>query len=169
MSIKQSKAVLNAVSQVLGDDFQPGARVLDYITSEQRDEVVELVAEGLQNGSVFFSERAQSVYDTPEKVRKYTKGMVKNWLDKNPELNGGEKHQIKNPGSRTGNKDPQIKAMRTLLSQLEKEGDLEAARAVKAEIDTRVAAIQASRGKTTEIAVDVDSLPENVRKFAKTA
>lgn len=152
--MKQREAVFKAVIAVMGE--QDGAY---NPTTEQRADIISHVAEGLSNGSVDFSESAQAKYNTPEKVRSYTSGLVSNWLRKDPELNGGVKYTPKNPGSRTGSQDPEIKNLKLLI----KSGTLsdEQAKIAQDRIDQRVAQIKAEKNK---VEIDMDAIPADLRE-----
>jgi hypothetical protein len=153
--MKQRQAVFQAVINVMGK--QDGAYTP---TTDQRASIINIVAEGIHRGEVDFSDSAKAKYDTFEKVKSYTSGMVSNWLRKDPELNGGSKYTPKNPGSRTGQTDPEVKQLRLLM----KSGQLshEQAEIVKARLEERLAEIQASKAKDVEI--DFSVLPAELRE-----
>ena len=152
--MKQREAVFKAVTSVIGE--QDGAYTP---TTEQRAEIIDIVAEGLSSGNVDFSESAQAKYNTPEKVRQYTSGLVSNWLRKDESLNGGVKYTPKNPGARTGSQDPGIKNLKLLI----KSGQLNEEQTEKAQarIDERVAAIKAEKNK---VEIDMDAIPADLRE-----
>lgn len=138
--MKQREAVFNAVTNVMGtqdEAYQP--------TKEQRAQIIDIVAEGLHNGSVDFSDEAKAKYDTFDKVRGYTSGMVSNWLRKDTRLNGGETYKPKNPGSRTGSQDEEVKNLKLLLKsgQLDSEGE----KIVQARLDERIKEIKAAKAQ----------------------
>ena len=72
--------------------------------------------------------------------------MLSNWLRKDKRLNGNVQYVAKNPGSRAGSTDPQIKAMRVLLSTQE---DPTKRAEIQAFIDKRLAEIKPA--KVTEL------------------
>lgn len=150
--MKQRDAVFQAVVNVMGEQdgkYEP--------TTEQRKNIINIVTEGLQSGDVAFSESAQAKYNTEEKIRGYASGLVSNWLRKDPELNGGVKYTPKNPGSRTGSQDEQVKAIRALIKsgQLDEEG-MEAAEQA---LNDRLAELRAAK---VEKSIDFDALPEHL-------
>lgn len=153
--MKQNDAVFQAVCSVLDSKSFDSAVVL---SKEQRDSVVSIVTEGLMSGAVDFSNEAKAKYDTEAKVKSYTTGMVSNHLRKDKRLNGNTKYEIKNPGSRAGSGDDQLKALKTLRSTITDEATL-------AEIDeaiaSRAAEIQASKQKT--VVINPDAIPEHLR------
>jgi hypothetical protein len=157
--MKQNDAVFGAVCAVLGNDkFEQAVE----LTKEQRDTVVSIVVDGIVNGTVDFSAEAKAKYDTPAKVKSYTTGMVSNHLRKDKRLNGNIKYEIQKPGSRAGQGDDQLKAMRALRSKL---SDPEQIALVDAEIAARTEAIRAAKVKTVEI--NISSIPEHLRHLVK--
>lgn len=104
--MKQSDAVYQAMVSVVGE-FE-GACVP---TKEQRATAATILFEGFRAGRISISTQ----YDD-DGLKKYIPGLISNWLRKDSRLNGGVKYEAKNPGSRTGSTDPQVKAMRLLLS-----------------------------------------------------
>jgi hypothetical protein len=159
-NMKQSDAVFQAVCSVLE---QGEFSVAVELTKQQRDSVVGMVTAGILNGSVDFSTEAKAKHDTEAKVKVYTNGMVSNHLRKDKRLNGGKKYEAKNPGSRTGNDDEQLKALRTLKSTLTSTEDIEA---IDQAIKTRLAEIQSVKAKPTA-PININALPEEFRHLAK--
>jgi prophage DNA circulation protein len=157
--MKQNDAVFQAVCSVLGADSFDSAVEL---TKDQRESVVSIVVQGIVNGSVDFSAEAKAKYDTPAKVKSYTTGMVSNHLRKDKRLNGNTKYEIKNPGSRAGSGDDQLKALKALKSTLTSADDIAA---VDKAIATRTEEIRASKVK--EVEINVEALPEAFRHLVK--
>ena len=124
-------------------------------------QIVDLVTDGLQVGEVSFSEKAQMKYTTTEEIRSYANGMVDNWFSKNLELNGGTKHQVKNPGSRAGRGDAQLKELRNLRAKLvESKASAEDIAKVDTYISARQSEINAAKPKRH---VNIEALPEELR------
>lgn len=157
--MKQNDAVFQVVCLVLGQD---GFSAKVELTEKERAEVVSLVTAGIIAGNVDFSAEAKAKYDTEAKVRSYTVGMVNNHLRKDKRLNGGEKYIIKNPGSRAGQADKQLKAMRALRATLT---DATEIKLVDEAIERRAAEIKAAKVKTTEI--NINALPEQFRHLVR--
>ena len=108
--MSQKEAVFQAVTNVCGD--QDGAY---NPTKDERASVNQVLFEGFMSGTVEFAR------ELPEasKLKGYVSGLQSNWLRKDKRLNGNVQYVAKNPGSRAGSTDPQIKAMRVLLSTQE--------------------------------------------------
>jgi hypothetical protein len=110
MKMSQKEAVFSAVTNVCGTQdsaYEP--------TKEQRASVNQILFEGFSNGTIEYSG------ELPEesKLKSYVSGLQSNWLRKDKRLNGNVQYVAKNPGSRAGSTDPQIKAMRVLLGTQE--------------------------------------------------
>lgn len=147
----QKDAVFAAVTNVCGQ--QDGAY---NPTKEERAQVNQILFAGFQAGTIELS--ADKQYDESG-LKSYVSGLQSNWLRKDSRLNGNVKYSAKNPGSRAGSGDPQIKAMRALLAT---KSDPTEQSEIQSFIDKRLAEIKPA--KTVEI--DVDSLPEALRHMA---
>lgn len=158
--LSQKEAVYNAVTSVLSENnisVSEGTDVSTMMTRELRSQVNQVLFEGFRSGSVEL-DREYSDSD----LKAYVSGLQSNWLRKDKRLNGGAKYSAKNPGSRIGSSDPQLKAMRALLTTLSSESDRAE---VQSAIDTRVSEIQASKVK--KVTIDTESLPADLAKFVR--
>jgi hypothetical protein len=151
MKMSQKEAVFQAVTNVCGecDVYTP--------SKEQRAQINLILFEGFKSGTVELDgEKSDS------DLKGYVSGLTSNWLRKDKRLNGGIAYTAKNPGSRAGSSDPQLKAMRALLSTLTTETERTE---VQAYIDARVTEIAATKQAKT---VDFSALPADLQaKFAK--
>ena len=122
----------------------------------QRAQINAILFEGFRNGSI---QLEREFNDT--ELKAYVSGLQSNWLRKDTRLNGGTKYSAKNPGTRQGSGDAQLKAMRALLSTLTEESDkIE----VQKHIDSRLAEIAKSKAPT----IDFSVLPSDLAaKFNK--
>lgn len=149
----QKEAVFQAVCNVTG--FTGEGTV--SISKEQRAQVNAILFEGFKSGKIEL-DREYSDSD----LKGYVSGLQSNWLRKDKRLNGGMTYVAKNPGSRAGSTDPQLKAMRALLSTLTDESERAE---VQTHIDARVAEIQYSKQAKS---VDFSALPADLAaKFKK--
>ena len=153
----QEEAVYQAVINVCGEQEEAYAP-----SKEERAQITNILVEGFSSGRIAFkdteSNRAKLASD--KALRSYVSGLQSNWLRKDPRLNGNVKYTPKNPGSRTGSTDPQVKAMRTLLAtrtdlSAEDKAEIQAAiakrqgeikPAVKAELSAEQVALLESMG-----------------------
>ena len=156
--MKQKEVVFNAITDVTGEDnFESEVE----LTKEQRSDIHEIVLKSLVDGEMDFSDSARKNYDTPAKTSGYVSGLISNWLRKDPRLNGDTKYQPKNPGSRAGQGDPQIKALRQLKRihvGTEKEAE------IQGYIETRLTKIASEKVKNVDI--DYSQLPTELRDLA---
>ncbi len=108
--MSQKEAVFSAVTNVCG--VQDGAY---EPTKEQRASVNQILFEGFKSGGIEYA----GTLPEDTKLKSYVSGLQSNWLRKDKRLNGDVQYVAKNPGSRAGSTDPQIKAMRVLLNTQE--------------------------------------------------
>lgn len=154
MAMNQKESVFaatTAVCQEKGIDF---TKATD-LPKEVRSAVVDLVTQSIIDGDTEFSADAHAKHTTPDAVRKYVVGLVNNWFRKDTRLNGGTKYEAKNPGSRQGLGDPQIKELNKLM-QLHPEA--------KADIQAAIDARKAEIGQTKKvIEVNKDLIPDSLK------
>lgn len=154
----QKEAVYNAITSVLSEsniEFAEGTDVSSLMTREIRSQVNQILFEGFRSGTV---ELDREFNDT--ELKAYVSGLQSNWIRKDKRLNGNTKYVAKNPGSRAGSGDAQLKAMRALLSTLTEESDRAE---VQSHIDARVSEISASKAK--KVTIDMSVLPADLAKF----
>lgn len=149
--MSQKEAVFSAVTNVCG--LKDGPYVL---TKEERTSVNQILFEGFKSGNITFSE------DLPNDVelKAYVSGLQSNWLRKDKRLNGGTAYVAKNPGSRKGSSDPQIKAMRALLAT--RTDETERAE-IQAFIDARMTQIKPVK----TVSINVSDLPVELQHLVK--
>lgn len=150
----QRSAVYVSVCQVLN---VTDINELTTLSKEQRKEVIELVTTSISIFETEFSESARAKYDTFDKIKGYVNGMVSNWLRKDVRLNGGDKYETKNPGSRAGGGDEILKNLKALKSTLTDDIHIQA---VEGEISKR----QAELSKKKIVEVDLSKIPDELRK-----
>lgn len=158
--MSQKEAVFSAVTSVLNENnitVSEGTDVSTLMTRELRSQVNQVLFEGFRKGSV---ELDREYSDTD--LKGYVSGLQSNWLRKDKRLNGGLKYTAKNPGSRIGSSDPQLKAMRALLTTVSTDADRAE---VQSAIDARVGEIQALKVK--KVTIDASVLPAALQSFVK--
>jgi hypothetical protein len=165
--MKQRDAVYSAVTSVLSDagvHFEDGMNVAPMLSKELRGAVQAIVVEGFTSGKIAFeaSEANQEKLSTPAKLNAYVSGLISNWVRKDKRLNGNSSYTAKNPGSRTGASDEQLKTLRALKKQFagtDKESIIEA------QITKRVGELRAEKAKSTALSAEqIAALPEDVRE-----
>lgn len=149
----QKEAVFQAVKNVLGS--QEGA----YNPSkEQRSAINAILFEGFKEGKIELGR----VFDDSE-LKNYVSGVLSNWLRKDTRLNGGMKYVSKNPGSRAGSGDEQLKELKKLLSTVTTD---EEKAEIQTYIDARLTEINASKKKS--VVINYSALPADLAaKFSK--
>jgi len=145
----QKEAVFSAVTNVCGQSDEAY-----HPTKEERAQVNNILFEGFRSGSI----ELEREYDDSG-LKAYVSGLQSNWLRKDTRLNGGVKYEAKNPGSRAGSTDPQIKAMRALLAT---KSDPSEKAEIQSFIDKRVAEIKPAK----TVSINVADLPESLRHLA---
>lgn len=169
--VSQREAVFMATIAALsaaGVTFVVGESVIhDVMTKEIRSNVVDRVCTMFQKGEVGFKDNQSNdakLADAKE-LRKYVAGLVTNWHNKDKSLNAGVKYETKNPGSRAGAQDEQIKEMKNLKAHLEAAGNTEAALKVAEAITARLEEIKTICSAKKLPAVDTSKLPEELRSL----
>jgi len=167
--LSQREAVYQAVMNVLGESgisFEDGMNAKSVMTKEHRGQVNVILATGFTSGEIELkdTESNRTKLSDPSEMKEYVSGLQSNWLNKDTRLNGGVDHEIKNPGSRAGTGDSQLKALRSLMAISTDPVD-------KAElqgyIDTRISEIAKTKPKTTAV-IDFSSLPAELQaKYSK--
>ena len=147
MKMTQKEAVFQAVVNVCGE--LEGAYTP---TKEERAQVNNILFEGFKSGTINFDGAVPE--DT--KLKAYVSGLQSNWLRKDKRLNGNVAYQAKNPGSRAGSTDAQIKAMRLLLAT---KSDASERAEIQTFIDKRLAEIKPAKS----VEIDVSALPEELK------
>ena len=108
-----------------------------------------------RSGKVQYSVEFASKVSDDKELKSYISGLVNNWIRKAPELNSGAKYQAKNPGSRQGSGDEQIKEMRLLLSVTK---DPEARKLIEKAIESRAQEVKPTK------TIDLDKIPQELRE-----
>jgi hypothetical protein len=110
----QKEAVYSAVISTLTDAghvFHDGMNVATILSSEHRNKINSILVEGFKSSSISLNRS----FGSDAELRVYCSSLVSNWIRKDKRLNGGSSYSAKNPGSRLGSNDPQIKALRALM------------------------------------------------------
>lgn len=146
--MKQKEAVYNAINNLFTVEGE-GAVTLDR---EQRADVIAVLVEGFKGKKISYDGELPD----DKGLNNYCSGLLSNWLRKDSRLNGGTKYEAKNPGSRTGSSDPQVKALRALIKT---QTDPSKIAEIQSFIDKRLAEIK----PVTQVTVNVDDLPMELR------
>jgi hypothetical protein len=149
--LSQKEAVFKAVTNTVGQDNDGAYKP----TKEERGVVNNILFESFKAGEINYDGELPSDTD----LKSYVSGLQSNWLRKDKRLNGGVQYVAKNPGSRAGSTDPQIVAMRRLLSKVETKTDRDQ---IQAHIDRRLAEVK----PTKTVTINIADLPEELKHLA---
>lgn len=157
----QKQAVRNALFSVLLErgvtyELNGDVAINDVLTADDKATAREILFTAFRNSEVEFKEAFQAKVDVDTELKKYISGLVNNWTRKDKELNCGVIYKAKNPGSRAGSGDSQVKEMRKLLKVTT---DAEAKASIQAAITARLATIKPEKSVT----IDASALPEGLR------
>lgn len=124
------------------DDGQAGGAEA-VVTKDIRAEIMNVVVAGFQAGEIEMSAEGQAKYSEEKKLRSYVSGLISNWFRKDLRLNGNAKHEVKNPGSRAGAGDEQLKALKMLRDA--KADDAAAVTAINQAIEDRKSELKVTK------------------------
>lgn len=163
--LSQHSAVVQVTQAHFGERFVPGSDVKEYATKSDKQAIAAEIAKRMLEGEVELSDAARAKYgeSVESLTSKYVVGMVTNWFNKSKELNGGVKYETKNPGSRAGAGDPQMKELRLLRKQLADLGNDEGVSRVDQAIAERIAELKPA---ATAPIINKDLLPDFLKDLA---
>lgn len=155
--MKQKDAVYAAITSVLvasNIDFEDGMNVAPHMTKERRAQVNAILFEGFRAGKIDLTKSF-----TDEELKEYVSGLQSNWIRKDPRFNGNTKYEPKNPGSRAGQGDEQLKNLKLFLATRSTSEE-------KAEVQTYIDARQAelAAAKASKVQVNTSVLPASLRE-----
>jgi hypothetical protein len=162
--MNQRQATVNAIMSVLAErgvnyEFNCETSVSEFLTADDKKNIVALICSGFKSGRIDMSEEAKGRYLSDDgELKKYTVGLLNNWIRKAPEFNGGSKYEIKNKGSRTGSSDEQLKALKELM-KITTDATLRSE--IQSAIDDRLEEIK------PKVEINVDALPEHLKHLVK--
>ena len=160
--MNQKECVFGAVAAYLEENnrlYELDSKQPIQLSKTDKSTIVSMVCAA--RSEMELSSEADQKYDTPQKFKTYANGLVNNWLRKDTRLNGGERYVTKNPGSRAGQGDDTIKALRALKSTLTNTDEVAQ---VQAAIDTRAAEIKTVKPSAP---INIAALPEQFRHLVK--
>lgn len=154
MSISQKDGVYSAVTAFLEEHnipFEESSKPV-VLSTDQRKTIVMMLVKATDAG-----ELTRKSNKSGQTLEQYWSGTLSNWLRRDPRLNGGHENvQPKNPGSRAGTGDAELRELKKLMKQVEVTGNEEHIAAVKEAIDARTKIVEAERAK--KIAVDLSKI-----------
>lgn len=164
--MNQREAVYNATKSTLKDmgiTFEDGSNISEIMTEDIRKKVHAIVVQSFKDGKVEFKDTPsnQEKLSDDSKLNSYVSGLISNWYRKDKRFNGNTKYTAKNPGSRSGQGDPQLKALKQLYKQFEGTDEDKAAE-IKKHIDVRLSEIAAEKAKKVEI--NLNAIPDELKE-----
>jgi hypothetical protein len=162
MKVNQKSATVNTILAVLSDrgvDYELNGQtpISQVLTDSDKANVRSILFTMFKQGEVEYKASFQSKVDDDSELKKYISGLVNNWIRKAKEFNAGQTYKAKNPGSRAGSQDPEVKEMRKLLSVTT---DPQSRAMIQEAIDKRVAELKAEKN---QVEINVDNLPSHLR------
>ena len=151
--VNQKDAVFNVVSEVV--QVREGEAVT--LTKEERATCLSMITTALQSGEVIVSEAKQAKMTEEKHYRDYAQNILNNWTRKDLRLNGGKPYEAKNPGSRAGSGDEQVKELKKLRSSLT---DAEQIALVDQAITERLTELKAQQNAAKIEEVNFDLIPQ---------
>lgn len=160
--MNQRQATVNAILSTLKEsgisyELNSSTPVSEVLTDAHKAKVRDILFMGFKNKQIAYSQEFESKVQDDAELKKYVSGLLNNWIRKAPEFNSNQKYQAKNPGSRQGSQDEQIKEMKKLLPITQ---DAKAKEAIQTAINNRLAEIKPEKSVT----VNLDVIPEELRK-----
>lgn len=121
--ISQKDAVFRAIELVLLRDgiwIESTTKVSDLLTPEHKVQITNILSEGFKEGLINLKSKK-----TNEDLDKYVIKLQSNWLTRDRRLNGNVMYMARNTDLRNEHTDPQIKALKALLSTKTDEKEIE--------------------------------------------
>ena len=155
--MNQKEGVFQAVVGLVGD--VDGAVQLDR---EQKRELISILAGQLEAGDIEVSEAKRAKCTEAKHWRDYASNILNNWTRKDTRLNGGERYVAKNPGSRAGSGDDQVRELRKLKSTMTNPDHIAK---VDQAIAERIAELKAEKAKASIESIDLDMIPDHLKSL----
>jgi hypothetical protein len=157
--MNQRKATCSTIIAVLEErgvsyELNSSTPISEVLSDADKKSIRDALFSMFRNDQVEMSDEAKVKYTDDSDLKSYISGLVNNWIRKAPEFNNGGKYVPKNPGSRAGSGDEQIKEMKKLFGATTDES-IKAT--IKAAIDARIAELKPT------VEVDYSKLPEELK------
>lgn len=160
--MNQRNAVVSTILSVLEEsginyELNGSTSVSEVLTDSHKAKIRDILFLGFKQKQISYSADFQHKVDNDAELKKYVSGLLNNWIRKAPEFNSNTKYQAKNPGSRAGAGDEQVREMKKLLSATT---DAKAKELIQQAIDNRLAEIK----PTKEVTINLESIPAELRE-----
>ena len=159
--MNQREATVNCILSALEErgveyELNGPTPISEVLTPDDKKNVRSILFTMFQQGKVDFKDSSK-LQDT-KYMTDYISGLVNNWIRKAPEFNSQVKYEAKNPGSRQGSQDEQVREMKKLLSTVQDQATKDL---IQSHIDNRLAELKPA------ITVNLDLIPESLRHLIK--
>ena len=159
--MNQREATVNCILSVLEErgveyELNGPTPINEVLTPDDKKNVRSILFTMFQQGKVDFKDSSR-LSDT-KYMTDYISGLVNNWIRKAPEFNNDSKYQAKNPGSRQGTQDEQVREMKKLLSTVTDQATKDI---IQSHIDTRLQELKPA------VTVNLDLIPASLRHLIK--
>lgn len=157
--MNQRQATCNTILAVLSErsvsyELNGQTPINEVLNTDDKKKVRDILFVMFRSGQVDYKETFQDTVADDKGLREYISGLTNNWIRKAPEFNCGGKYEAKNPGSRQGSGDEQIREMKKLLSATT---DPEARVLIQSAIDNRTVEI------TKKVEINLSAIPAELR------
>lgn len=161
--MNQRDATCNTLLAVLSDrgatyELNGVTPISEALSPDDKAKARSILFAMFRAGKVDYRADFQAKVDDDKELKGYVSGLVNNWIRKAPEFNNDTTYKAKNPGSRQGSQDEQIKAMKGLLAITE---NAEARVAIESAIADRQEQLK------PKVEINIDALPESLRHLVK--
>jgi hypothetical protein len=160
--MNQKEGVFSATMSVLSDmglSFDQGQDIKSFAEiKEIRSKVTAIVCESFRSGAI----KLDTTYDEAG-LKNYVSGLVNNWYRKDTRLNGGGKYAPKNPGSRAGTGNVEVRELKKLYTAQKAAGaDEETLATIQEHIDSKVAESKVAKAPVVDFSKIDPSLLETL-------
>jgi hypothetical protein len=156
--INQKEAVIKAVKEVLGTQYNTSIEINSILTKSQKSQIIDKIFYGIISGHIAYN---KDNTDTVA-VKKYAPGVISNYLRKAKELNGGKKYVAQSVGR--GSRDPKLSQL--LKLQSEYNVDTQEYKEVATAIIERRAELTTTKVKVKKQLIDTSILPDDLQDLA---
>ena len=159
--MNQREATVNCILSVLEErgveyELNGPTPINEVLTPDDKKNVRSILFTMFQQQKIDFRDTSR-LSDT-KYMTDYISGLVNNWIRKAPEFNNDSKYQAKNPGSRYGTQDEQVREMKKLLSTVTDQATKDI---IQSHIDTRLQELKPA------VTVNLDLIPASLRHLIK--
>lgn len=167
--MNQREATVHAIMSTLearGFEYELNGPtpISEVLTDPDKATVRGILFDQFRNGEVIFKAEFQSKVDSDSELKKYISGLTNNWIRKYKPFNSGIAYVAKNPGSRAGSGDEQMRELKKLLSQVKATNNADAITEVEAAITARYAEIKPA---SVTKPINVDALPDSLKHLVQ--